>query len=95
VVVEWFALIFAVGAIIVLRVRFPELPRPYRVPAYPLVPLVFVVGTALGLGTIVWGEWTNGNYSPVFGLGIAALGIPAYLRWGPARGGEAAGKHSS
>jgi hypothetical protein len=49
------------------------------VPLYPLVPLVFVVGTAVGLGTIVWGEWTNGNKSPVFGLGIAALGIPFYL----------------
>jgi basic amino acid/polyamine antiporter, APA family len=79
VVVEWFALIFAVGAVFVLRARHPQLPRPFRVPAYPLVPAVFVLGTGAGLACIVWGEWQNGNRSPVYGLGIAALGIPAYL----------------
>jgi amino acid transporter len=79
VVVEWFALIFAVAAVFVLRIRMPRADRPYKVPGYPLVPAVFVLGTAAGLGTIVWGEWQNGNHSPVYGLGIAALGVPAYL----------------
>jgi basic amino acid/polyamine antiporter, APA family len=79
VVVEWFALIFAVAAVFALRRRLPDAIRPFKVPLYPLVPLVFVIGTGVGLGTIVWGEWTNGNKSPVFGLGIAALGIPFYL----------------
>jgi basic amino acid/polyamine antiporter, APA family len=79
VVVEWLALIFGVGSVFVLRRRMPELPRPFRTPLYPLVPLIFVVGTAVGLGTIVWGEWSDGNFSPVFGLLIAVAGFPVYV----------------
>jgi hypothetical protein len=37
-----------------------------------------VVGTAVGLGAIVWGEWQDGHYSPIIGLGIAAAGFPIY-----------------
>jgi amino acid transporter len=78
VVVEWFALLFAVGAVFVLRRRLPEAPRPFRTPLYPWVPLVFVVGTAVGLAAIVWGAWSEGNRSPVYGLALAVAGFPAY-----------------
>jgi len=78
VVVEWLALIFGVGAVFVLRRRMPDAPRPFRVPLYPVVPLIFVVGTAAGLAAIVWGEWQDGHYSPIAGLGIAAAGFPVY-----------------
>jgi APA family basic amino acid/polyamine antiporter len=84
VVVEWLALIVGVGSVFVLRRRLPDAPRPFRVPLYPLVPLVFVVGTLVGLATIVWGEWSDGNRSPVVGLLIAAAGFPVYAvyrRW--------------
>ena len=56
VVVEWSALLFAVGAVMVLRRRLPDAPRPFRTPLYPLVPIVFLVGTLAGLVAIVWGE---------------------------------------
>ena len=91
VVVEWFALIFAVAAVFPLRRKMPGANRPFRVPFYPLVPLVFVIGTGAGVGTIVWGEWQNGNLSPVYGLGLAALGIPAYLIMHRKRGSVVAG----
>jgi basic amino acid/polyamine antiporter, APA family len=81
VVVEWLALIFGVGSVFVLRRRMPDAPRPFRTPLYPLVPLVFVLGTAVGLATIVWGEWQDGNRSPVVGLFIAAAGFPVYYIW--------------
>src|SRR5882762_2976510 len=45
VVVEWAALIFSVGAVFVLRRKMADAPRPFRTPAYPVVPLVFLVGT--------------------------------------------------
>ena len=32
-----------VAAVMVLRRRLPQAPRPYRVPGYPLVPLLFVL----------------------------------------------------
>jgi amino acid transporter len=81
VVVEWAALIFAVGAVFVLRRKMAERPRPFRTPAYPWVPLLFVVGTVVGLSAIVWGEVQVGNFSPIYGLGIAAAGFPVHHVW--------------
>jgi hypothetical protein len=56
IVVEWGALLFAVGAVIVLRRRWPDAPRPFRTPGYPGTPLVFILGTGVGLVAIVAGE---------------------------------------
>jgi basic amino acid/polyamine antiporter, APA family len=81
VVVEWAALIFAVGAIFVLRRKMAEMPRPFRTPGYPWVPLLFVVGTVAGVSAIVWGEIQVGNFSPIYGLAIAAAGLPVHHIW--------------
>jgi APA family basic amino acid/polyamine antiporter len=61
----------------VLRRRRPDLPRPYRVWGYPVVPLLFVAVAAFFL-----------VYMPVadprstgWGLLLTALGVPAYLYW--------------
>jgi APA family basic amino acid/polyamine antiporter len=81
VVVEWAALIFAVGAVFVLRRKMGNLPRPFRTPAYPLVPILFVLGTVVGLSAIVWGQIQVGNFSPIYGLGIALGGFPVYHLW--------------
>src|SRR5258705_41359 len=81
VVVEWAALIFAVGAVFVLRRKMAEAPRPFRTPAYPWGPLFFVVGTVVGGSAIVWGEIQAGNFSPIYGLGIALAGFPVHQLW--------------
>ena len=83
IVVEWGALLFAVGAVIVLRRRWPEAPRPFRTPGYPWTPLVFILGTAAGLIAIVAQEIGRPvpNYSPLWGLLIAAAGFPVYAVW--------------
>lgn len=81
VVVEWFALLFAVGAVIVLRIRRPVEPRPFRTPLYPWVPLLFIAGTAYGLWHIVRGEVAGGNWAPVWGLLITGAGFPVYFLW--------------
>jgi APA family basic amino acid/polyamine antiporter len=83
VVVEWCALLFAVGAVMVLRRTRPHAPRPFRTPGYPWTPLVFVLGTAMGLFAIVAGEVARPvpNYSPLWGLLIAAAGFPVYALW--------------
>jgi len=81
VVVEWAALVFAVGAVFVLRRKMAERPRPFRTPAYPWVPLCFVVGTVVGVSAIVWGQIQVGNVSPVYGLAIAAAGFPVHHLW--------------
>jgi len=81
VVVEWAALVFAVAAVFVLRRKMAKSPRPFRTPAYPWVPLVFVIGTIVGLSAIVWGQIQVGNYSPLYGLAIAAAGFPVHHLW--------------
>ena len=81
VVIEWAALIFAVGAVFVLRRKLADAPRPFVTPAYPWVPFCFVVGTVLGVTAIVWGEIQAGNYSPIYGLCIAAAGFPVHRVW--------------
>jgi APA family basic amino acid/polyamine antiporter len=83
VVVEWCALLFAVGAVLVLRRRLPAAPRPFRTPGYPWVPLLFLAGTSVGLVAIVHGEIARAvpNYSPLWGLLIAAAGFPVYYVW--------------
>jgi amino acid transporter len=81
VVVEWAALVFSVGAVFVLRRTMPDAPRPFRTPAYPWVPLFFVIGTIIGLTAIVGGQIQVGNFSPIYGLAIAAAGFPAHHLW--------------
>jgi amino acid transporter len=81
VVIEWAALIFAVGAVFVLRRKMPDRPRPFRLPAYPWVPLLFLLGTVIGLSAIVWGQIQVGNFAPIYGLGIAAAGFPVHHLW--------------
>jgi basic amino acid/polyamine antiporter, APA family len=72
----------------VLRRRRPDAPRPFHTPAYPWVPLLFLVGTLVGLVAIVAGEISRPvpNYSPVWGLLIAVAGFPVYYGWLRLRG---------
>jgi APA family basic amino acid/polyamine antiporter len=83
VVVEWSALLFAVAAVMVLRKRRPDAPRPFRTPVYPWVPLAFLVGTFAGLVAIVGGEIGRPvpNYAPLWGLLLAGAGFPVYRAW--------------
>jgi basic amino acid/polyamine antiporter, APA family len=44
--VYWLFLTLSALAVIVLRRRFPQVARPFRVPWYPLLPLLFAVSSA-------------------------------------------------
>ena len=89
VVVEWSALLFTVAAVLVLRWKMPDAERPYKTPAYPWVPLVFLIGATLGLIAIVWGKWADHDRSPVYGLLISLAGFPVYWVWRRLKGGSA------
>jgi APA family basic amino acid/polyamine antiporter len=72
-------LFYALGgaAVLVLRRRQPERPRPYRTWGYPYLPFIFVVlSGALLLNTL----WSDPRDS-LIGIGIALLGVPGYLVW--------------
>ena len=76
-----FALVFfsalAVGAVIVLRVRRPELVRPFRVPFYPFTPLLFLAFSAWILIFTIQGRPTES----LLGIATVLLGLPLYFYW--------------
>jgi len=60
--------------VLVLRVRRPSLPRPFRTPLYPLVPLVFILANVWLLSRLL----ATGAREALAGMAIIAAGIPAY-----------------
>jgi basic amino acid/polyamine antiporter, APA family len=70
---------FAVLGVFLLRIRQPDLPRPYRIPAYPLPPLVFLGFTGWTLTYILLERPLEG----VMGLVIVISGAAFYFvtRW--------------
>lgn len=72
-------LFYALGAfgIFILRRKKPDAYRPYRALGYPVVPALFVL-------VAVWFVYNTIATDPrdsLFGLGLVALGLPAYLYW--------------
>ncbi len=62
-------------AVIVLRVKDPKTPRPYRVWGYPVTPVLFVLALGLFVANIAWTE----PKEAAFGFLLAGLGLPVYL----------------
>jgi len=70
---------YALGAatIFVFRKRNPDAPRPFRVPGYPLTPLLFVAASS----AIVLNAVLTQTGRAMLGIGVVLTGIPAYLVW--------------
>ena len=64
----------AVAAVFVLRRRRPELPRPYRVWGYPIVPAVFLLASAGMVANALITDPANTGVT----LLIIAVGLPVY-----------------
>jgi len=64
-------------AVFVLRRKQPDTPRPYRVWGYPVVPALFVFASAV----LVLNTLRERPVESLWGLGIVALGLPAYAYW--------------
>jgi APA family basic amino acid/polyamine antiporter len=74
------ALLFNVaGGIAIFRLRRtrPNVPRPYRTWGYPWVPALFVLSTAV----LVINTLRERPSESFAGLGLVALGLPAYWYW--------------
>jgi basic amino acid/polyamine antiporter, APA family len=66
-----------VAAVFVLRRRRPDLPRPYRVWGYPLVPAIFLLASVfMVLNALVTDPRDTGVT-----LLIIVVGVPVYLAW--------------
>lgn len=67
----------AVAAVYVLRRKEADLPRPFRVPLYPLLPAVFLAGAAL----LLIGAARDVDRTALFAFGVVALGAPVGWIW--------------
>jgi basic amino acid/polyamine antiporter, APA family len=64
-----------VAGLFVLRYRQPNLERPYRVPAYPLVPALYLAVAVFFLVFIAIGDPRNAGLGTV----VMLLGVPVYF----------------
>ena len=75
--IGWIFYALAAASIFVYRRRMPDAVRPFRVPFYPITPLLFIAAAgALVINTMV----TQPGLAAI-GFGIVLLGAPAYFIW--------------
>jgi APA family basic amino acid/polyamine antiporter len=73
----WISYGFMVAGVIVLRIKRPELARPYRMWGYPVTPLLFLLITAWFLGNMI----VSRPVPSLAGLGLILTGVPIYFFW--------------
>jgi APA family basic amino acid/polyamine antiporter len=73
------ASMLSVGAVYVLRVRQPDLPRPFKVPGYPWVPAIYLVATGALIVAVFSEEPRIAAYS-VFSI-LTGLPVYAIMAW--------------
>lgn len=74
VVMVWSCILLAFFAVFLFRKTMPDTPRPYKVPLYPLVPLLAIIG---GLFVIITTLMTQ-PWNVLLGVGITLSGLPIY-----------------
>ncbi|MFZ0638509.1 MAG: amino acid permease [Candidatus Acidiferrales bacterium] len=70
----WIFYGLAVAGVIVLRIRQPDLERPFRAPGYPWLPALFTLA-ALG---ITVSAVVSSPIHAAFGVGLVLTGLPLY-----------------
>jgi APA family basic amino acid/polyamine antiporter len=78
---SWILYGMTTAAVLVLRRKKPDMPRPYRTFGYPFVPIVFVL-SALGL---VISTLLHSPRESILGLVLVFAGLPFYYYWSKRR----------
>jgi APA family basic amino acid/polyamine antiporter len=73
----WILYAMNIAAVMVLRRKRPDMPRPYRVPGYPIVPVLFVT-TAIAL---LFSTLVDSPRESLMGLALILIGVPFYFHW--------------
>ncbi|MDZ7360799.1 MAG: amino acid permease [candidate division KSB1 bacterium] len=75
--VSWLFYAMSCGAVIMLRRKAPNLPRPYKTWGYPFVPIIFILFAIwLVINTIM-----EAPHDAAIGAGIMLSGLPVYFYW--------------
>jgi basic amino acid/polyamine antiporter, APA family len=65
------------AAVIVLRIKKPNLQRPYFSVGYPAVPVLFIAGAIILLTSTLFDR----PRESFLGIGIMISGLPFYFYW--------------
>lgn len=74
---SWILYGMTAAAVIVLRVKRPDLPRPYRTLGYPVVPIVFVAAACV----LLLSTARDRPRESLIGIGLILMGLPFYFFW--------------
>ena len=89
--VFWFFFLLAGASLIVLRIREPGAERPFRVPLYPVTPIVFCLTSAY----LLYSSLAYTGRGAMVGVAVVAVGVVVLainLRY---RGGRVASRQSA
>ena len=75
--IGWIFYALGAAAVIALRIKRPDAERPFKVPGYPLTPLLFVVAAAV----IVINTIVSQPKQAAIGIAVVLAGAPAYVIW--------------
>jgi len=74
---QWIFFGLTVAAVMILRKKRPDMPRPYKTWGYPFTPIFFILAALfISLNSLI-NEFRNA----VAGLAIILLGVPVYFYW--------------
>jgi APA family basic amino acid/polyamine antiporter len=74
---DWLFLALAVYCIFILRKKYPDAPRPYKVWGYPVTPILFIILSA----SVVFNTLLRAPLESCIGIAIVLSGTPAYYFW--------------
>lgn len=74
----WMFYLLAFFGIFIARKKYPDAPRPYKVPLYPVVPLIAIGGAVYVIYGMLSSQFANGMIS--IALTMAGLPVYYYLR---------------
>ena len=76
--VEWVFHVLIAFGLLWIRAKRPDLPRPFRSFAYPLLPFIYgLFATGLVIGVL----WQRDVLQSLTGLGVFAVGAVVYPFW--------------
>ncbi len=74
---QWIFFGLTVAAVMILRRKRPDIPRPHKTWGYPVTPVIFILSALfVSVNTLINQFWNS-----FAGLAIIFLGLPAYLYW--------------
>jgi amino acid transporter len=71
----WLFFLLTGVSLFVLRRRDPGQPRPFRVPAYPVTPVLFCATAAF----LFWSSVTYTGLGALLGVAVLLTGIPVLI----------------